>query len=53
MKSNDEIEVHKECGGLVKSVGPDGISYCEDCEHIVEGETEYITETEYEARNDR
>lgn len=39
-----EIEVHKNCGAPVRSVGEDGISFCESCEHVVEGETEWISE---------
>lgn len=46
----EEIEVHKGCNGSVHGVGEDGISYCEDCETIVEGDTEYITIEEYESR---
>lgn len=52
MKQSDEIQVHKECGGFVRNIGPDGISYCEDCEHICEGDTEYITEDEWEKRQE-
>lgn len=44
----EEIEVHKECGGEVRWVGPDGIAFCSDCETIVEGETEYRTREEIE-----
>lgn len=46
-----EVEVHKDCNGEVQGLAPDGISYCTDCETIVEGETEYITTEEYEARH--
>lgn len=49
-EANIEIEVHKNCNGLVHGVGEDGISYCEDCETIVEGDTEYITIQELEER---
>lgn len=51
MNPNEEIEVHKECGGLVRGLGPDGISYCEECEHICEGDTEHISQEEWEGRN--
>jgi len=46
----EEIEVHKECNGLVRGIGEDGISYCELCEAIVEGYTERITIEEYDSR---
>ena len=48
MPNNDEIEIHKDCNGLVHGVGEDGISYCEDCETIVEGDTKWITVEEFE-----
>lgn len=44
------IEVHKGCNGEIRNIGPDSISYCEDCDTIVEGQTETITAEEYEAR---
>lgn len=43
-----EVEVHSGCGGLVHGIGEDYISYCEDCETIVEGATKLITMEEYE-----
>lgn len=46
----NEIEVHKDCGGEVYGIGEDYISYCTECENIVEGQTEYITEDEFEER---
>lgn len=42
------IQVHKGCGAEATNLGEDGISYCTECETIVEGETEYITTEEYE-----
>lgn len=42
------MEIHSGCGGLVHGVGEDYISYCEDCAHICEGETEHITTEEWE-----
>ena len=47
----EPIEVHIGCGGTVHGIGEDLISYCEDCEHICEGETHYITTEEWEALN--
>lgn len=44
----EEIEVHKYCGGLIRNIGPDGISFCEECETIAEGHTEYMTVEEWE-----
>lgn len=44
----EPIHVHKGCNGLVNGLGEDSISYCEDCETIVEGDTEYITLEEFE-----
>lgn len=44
------IQVHKGCGAEAINLGDDGISYCTECETIVEGETEYITTEEYESR---
>jgi len=42
------VQVHTGCGGEVQNVGEDGISYCTECEHICEGDTEYITTEEWE-----
>lgn len=46
-----ETQIHKGCNGRVHGIGEDLISYCEDCETIVEGETEWITEEEWEKRH--
>lgn len=46
----EPIEVHAGCGGEVHGLAPDGVSYCTECEHICEGETEFITMEEFEAR---
>lgn len=46
----EEIEVHKRCNGEIRLLGEDYISYCQDCETIVEGDTESITMEEYESR---
>lgn len=45
------VEVCNYCGEEVKSMGDDGISVCNEggC-GIVEGETKYITEEEFENR---
>jgi hypothetical protein len=48
--SIQEFEFHKNCGGHVRGLGEDGISYCEECETIVEGDTECLTEEEHDAR---
>lgn len=45
-----EIEVHKDCGAEVRGIGEDSISFCTECEHIVEGDTEMITVEEFENR---
>jgi hypothetical protein len=52
MKQNQPqlYEVHKDCGGTVRGLGEDLISYCEDCENIVEGQTEFLTEEELEEK---
>jgi len=42
------IEVHMGCGAEVVGIGEDGISYCTECEHIVEGDTEMVTLEEFE-----
>lgn len=47
----EPIEVHKKCYGLISGIGEDYISYCEDCETIVEGDTEYITLKEFENKD--
>lgn len=44
----EPVKVHKGCNGLVRGIGEDYISYCEDCETIVEGDTEHITMEEWE-----
>lgn len=46
----EQVEIHKCCGGEVRGLPPDSISYCIDCEHIVEGDTEFITTEEFESR---
>jgi len=38
------IEVCPYCGAEVKYLPPDGIAYCTECEHIVEGEKLKIQE---------
>jgi hypothetical protein len=45
---SDEIEVCEGCMEPTRFVGEDGLSYCDSCEHIVEGATKIITENEYE-----
>jgi hypothetical protein len=42
------ILTHKNCGAEVVSLGTEGISFCTECEHICEGETEYISTEDYE-----
>ena len=42
-----KVEVHIGCNGKCHGLPPDGVSYCEDCEIIVEGETEFITDEEW------
>ncbi len=42
LKDQETVEVHKDCGGDIKHLGEDGIAYCVNCEHIVEGDTEYV-----------
>jgi hypothetical protein len=37
-----QIEVH--CGMPVSHLAPDGLSYCEECEHVVEGDTTWVTD---------
>ncbi len=46
-----EVLVHTPCSSPIYHIG-DGISYCEACEQIAEGETEYITEAEWEKANE-
>lgn len=46
----EEILVHKWCNGEIKDIGEDGISFCTECETIVEGDTEYMTLEEFEKR---
>lgn len=36
---DEKIEVCKGCEVPTEGRGPDGISYCPECEHIVEGAT--------------
>ena len=50
MKHKDEVCVHKDCNEEVRHIGEDGIDFCPMCEVICEGQTEYITEEEYERR---
>lgn len=45
-----EIEVCRGCASEVQRLGEDGISFCPECEHIVEGDTEIITIEEQERR---
>ena len=45
---NDEIQIHTDCGAEAINIGEDAISYCTECETIVEGHTKYITLEEYE-----
>lgn len=47
----EQIEVHRDCLGEVQSLAPDGISFCKDCEVVVEGETEHISLEEFERRH--
>jgi hypothetical protein len=42
------ILTHKNCGAEVVSLGTEGISFCTECEHVCEGETEYISTEDYE-----
>ena len=46
----DEICVHKDCGCEVTHIGEDGIDFCPECEVVVECDTEYISQKEYEER---
>ncbi len=45
-----DVQIHKGCGAEAINVGEDCISYCTECEHICEGDTEYISAKNYEAR---
>lgn len=47
----EQVQIHADCGGLVSNIGEDSISYCEDCEHICEGDTAYISLLEFESRS--
>ena len=47
-KLTEEIEIHKGCNAEVVSMGEDGLSYCTECEHICEGETQFISVEEFE-----
>jgi hypothetical protein len=44
----EPVEIHSGCGASVRGIGEDLISYCEGCETIVEGQTEWVTFEEYE-----
>ncbi len=50
ISTSKDIEVCKGCMEEVRSVGDDGISVCEQC-GIVEGETKWISEEEFEAHH--
>jgi len=47
-QEEEEIQVHKGCGAEAVNMGEDAISYCTECERIVEGDTEMVTLEEFE-----
>lgn len=45
-----EVEICNICGCRTRGLEPDFISYCNYCDFIVEGQTTWITEAEFERR---